>query len=217
MSHDLQRKLERHLFLIGWGGGVVGALVIFATVGLFFPAFGGSVRDNITSGWANAPVIAVTLLLAGWIQTRMSRRHVEKALRWLIEERPPDDREHQLTLGLAAFCVKLDVVAWCAAAVLFAVFNGLVFSWGLAAIVAATIWLGGETTCALGYLLYERALRPITALALAARPAASRAAPGVRLRLGMAWLLGTGVPLVGLLVLGVASAAGWTHRSQYVG
>jgi adenylate cyclase len=42
-------------------------------------------------------------------------------------------------------------------------------------------------------------------------------APGVRLRLAMAWLLGTGVPLIGVLVLGVVGAFGWTHNSNYVG
>src|SRR5438270_2743920 len=160
MHDDLQRRLDRHLTRIGWGGGIVGAAVIFAAVGVFYPAFGGSVRDNITSGWVNAPVIAVALLCAGLIQMRIARRHAAVALRWLDERRPPDEHEHRLTLGLAAYNVKLDVVTWTAAAVFFSVFNGLVFSWGLAAIVAATIWLGAETTCALEYLLCERVLRP---------------------------------------------------------
>jgi adenylate cyclase len=113
--------------------------------------------------------------------------------------------------------VKLDALSWSIAAVGFAVFNGIAFSWGLAAIVAATIWFGGETTCALGYLLYERSLRLVTAKALAARPAEATVAPGVRLRLAMAWLLGTGVPLIGVLVLGLAQAFGWTHHPKYVG
>jgi adenylate cyclase len=42
-------------------------------------------------------------------------------------------------------------------------------------------------------------------------------APGVRLRLAMAWLLGTGVPLIGVLVLGVVGAFGWVHHPKYVG
>ena len=48
---------------------------------------------------------------------------------------------------------------------------------------AATIWPGGETTCALYYLAAERILRPITARALQARPARGMVAPGVRGRL----------------------------------
>src|SRR6202030_2929607 len=97
------------------------------------------------------------------------------------------------------YFVKWDAIGWCASAVFFALFNGFVYSWGVAGVIAATIWFGGETTCALGYLMYERALRPVTALALAARPTQSFVAPGVRLRLAMAWILGTGVPLIGVI------------------
>ena len=210
-------NVGRRLMLIDGLGSLAGAFAVFAAVGFLYPAFGGNLRDNITSGWVNAPLIPVAIGLAGVIGARMRRRRLEEALRWRREDRPPDEREHGLTLGLALYCTKADALAWSVAAVVFALLNGLVFDWGLAAVVAASIWLGGETTCALNYLRYERALRPITAQALAIRPAGSWAAPGVRLRLAMAWLLGTGVPLIGLLVLGVASWVGWTHRPHYVG
>jgi adenylate cyclase len=217
MGNDLLHKLNRNLFRIGAGTGIAGGLVIFLGVGMFIPAFGGSQRESWTSAWVNAPLLVVVLVLAGVIQTRITRRHVLDALGWLMEDRAPDGREHRLTLGLATYCVKLDVVGFALGALLFSIVNGLVFSWGLAAIVAATIWFGGEMTCALSYLLYERALRPVTAKALAARPADAMVAPGVQLRLAMAWLLGTGVPLIGVLVLGLASAFGWTHHPNYVG
>jgi adenylate cyclase len=213
----LVSSVTRRLTLIGWGGGAVGAAATFTAVGLFFPALGGSVKVNATSGWVNAPVIVAYLVAAGWFTKRIRARHVSETLRWLTEDRPPDDREHRLTLGLAAYQVKRDALLWTLAAVIFALLNGLLFSWGLAAIVAGTIWFGGETTCALGYLLYERALRPVTARALAARQADATAAPGVRPRLAMAWLLGTGVPLVGLFVLGAVGAVGSAHHSHYVG
>ena len=218
VASHLPEHLVRRLRLIGLGGGVVGALVVFATVGFLFPAFGGSNTLNVTSGWVNAPVIGVALAVSGIVFTRMRRQHVREALAWLLEERPPNEREHRLTLGMATYFVKFDALGWSASAIGFAVFNGLLFSWSLAAVVAGTIWLGGETTCALGYLLYERTLRPVTALALAARPTGSMVAPGVRLRLAMAWLLGTGVPLIGLLVLGAIDAAGLASKHQeYVG
>jgi adenylate cyclase len=186
-------------------------------VGLFFPALGGSVKVNATSGWVNAPVIAAFLVVMGYVQARVRGRHVGEALRWLREDRPPDEREHRTTLGLAVYHVKLDVLIWAVAAIGFSLLNGLVFSWGLAGIVAGTIWFGAETTCALGYLLYERALRPVTARALAAGPVSCMVAPGVRPRLAMAWLLGTGVPLVGLFVLGAVGALGSLRHAHYVG
>ncbi len=214
MDGSVLSTLNRRLKRIALGGGAVGALVVFITVGILFAAFGGGSTLNTRSGWVNAPVIVAVLAISGWVFMRIRRRHVAEALAWLSQDRQPDEREHRLTLGLPVYFVKLDALGWSISAVIFAVFNGLVFSWALAAVVAATIWLGGETTCALGYLLYERTLRPVTALALAARSSGALVAPGVRLRLAMAWLLGTGVPLIGLMVLGAMDAAGLASRHQ---
>ncbi|HZU61923.1 MAG TPA: adenylate/guanylate cyclase domain-containing protein [Solirubrobacteraceae bacterium] len=217
MTEDRLADLARRLKLIGVGAAAVGALLVFIAVGFLFPAVGGSRTLNVKSGWVNAPVVAVFVLVSAVVYTRLRRRHVAAALAWVNEGRAPDPQEHRLTLGLTTYFVKLDALGWSLAGVLFAVFNGLAFSWGLAAVVAATIWFGGETTCAFAFLLYERALRPVTALALAARPTGATTAPGVRLRLSMAWLLGTGVPLIGVLVLGVVGAFGWTQHPNYVG
>jgi len=62
----------------------------------------------------------------------------------------------------------------------------------------------GETTSAVGYLLSERLVRPITVLALAGSAPPERFGPSVRLRLAMAWSLGTGIPLLGILVIATA-------------
>ena len=78
---------------------------------------------------------------------------------------------------------------------------------GLRADVGGHGLAGGETTCALNYLIAERILRPVTALALQARPATGMVAPGVRGRLTGAWLLGTGVPLLGVVTVGVGRAS----------
>jgi adenylate cyclase len=207
----------RRLKMIDWRVGAAGALVTFTAVGFLFPAFSGTMKLDATSTWVNAPVVVGFVVVAEMVGARLRLRHVRTALRWLDEDRAPTQCEHRDTLGLAACMVKLDAAAWFVAAVGFGLLNGLAFSWGLAAVVAATIWLGGETTCALGYLLYERALRPVTARALAARPADGTVSPGVRVRLVMAWLLGTGVPLIGLVVLGVVGAFGSSRHPQYVG
>jgi adenylate cyclase len=145
--------------------------------------------------------------LAAAVITRRFGSRVHDALAWVREDRPPDEREHKQTLGLAAYAVKNDALAWILAGVLFGVLNSVLFSPGTGALILGTIWLGGETTCALDYLLFERELRPVTACALAARPGRACLAPGVRARLAMAWSLGTGVPLLGLLVVGIAGVA----------
>jgi adenylate cyclase len=78
-------------------------------------------------------------------------------------------------------------------------------SFGFIAAGSAAALLGAETTCAIVYLLAERILRPLTARALTARPVTQPFAPSVRMRLLFAWSLGTGVPLLGVLVVGSAA------------
>jgi adenylate cyclase len=89
-------------------------------------------------------------------------------------------------------------------------------SWGLGAVALATVWLGGETTCAIVYLAAERILRPVTARALAARLPSEPASPGVRDRLLFVWALGTGAPLLGVLVLGIVGLTKSDVDAQYL-
>jgi adenylate cyclase len=194
------------LSTIGWATAGCGALVVFLAIGFLVPLF-GSLHQLTRLAIANGPLVLVYLLISGLVVTRHFGRHVRDTLAWTREDRPPDEREHEQTLRLATYAVKVDALAWIIAGAVFAALDAALFSWGMGALVLGTVWLGGETTCALDYLLYERALRPVTACALAARPHRECVAPGVRARLGMAWSLGTGVPLLGLLVVGIAGVA----------
>src|SRR5439155_981632 len=83
----------------------------------------------------------------------------------------------------------------------------------LARYEAVTIVMGALTTCALTYLLAERVLRPVTALALAGNPPKQPVGPGVKGRLVLAWVTASGVPLVGLALVGVdvATRSDLTH------
>lgn len=198
--------LRRRLSLIGWGTAGCGALIVTLAIGFLIPLF-TSLHELARVALVNMPLSAVYFLLSGVVLTRHYSRHVKDAVAWAQEDRPPTEREHEQTLRVALHAVKMDALAWILGGLLLAVLDGILISWGTAALVLGTIWLGAETTCALDYLLYERALRPVTACALAARPRRECVAPGVRARMGMAWSLGTGVPLLGLLVVGVAGIA----------
>jgi adenylate cyclase len=57
--------------------------------------------------------------------------------------------------------------------------------------------MGGLFTCAMGYLLGERLLRPVTIMALADREPERPAGPGVMARVVWAWAMGTGIPVLG--------------------
>lgn len=215
-GNALVRDALRRVTLVAWISAGAGATVTFLAVGFFIPLV-VEPSDGMKIGLFNGPMVIAFGTVFGLVRHRVFRRHLRAALRWLRDEREPADEEHHLTLRLAASAVKGDALGWAIGAVLFPVLNGLIFSWALAPMIAATIWLGGETTSAVSYLLHERALRPITARALSARPPGATVHPGVRLRLAMAWLLGTGVPLVGLFVVGIVGTFGSPHHSKYVG
>jgi adenylate cyclase len=197
-------SIDRRLGWIGWLASAAGLVVVIAAIAFMVPIFikGGSFREGV---W-QLPVIAVYFVLAGLILSWHSRRYQARALGWIAEGREPDEREHRLTLRLAYAEVIATGAAWASAGLVFGLLNAIDESVDFGAVVAAAAWLGGETTCALYYLLLERALRPLTALTLGSRLPDRPVAPGVTDRLLFAWSLGTGVPILGVIVVGVVGA-----------
>ena len=199
-TSEIVEHVRRRLALIGWVANGAGTVVVSVTIGLLIPIFIGT-DEAADLALFNAPMIVAYLLIVGYLLTRHSGNHLLATVRWVLEDRVPDPREHSRTLMLPIYGTKLIALGWTGAIVIFAATNAAAHSWEFAAVVGATIWLGAETTCALVYLLSERILRPITACALAAAPPRGNVAPSVRGRLIMAWLLGTGAPLLGVLVV----------------
>jgi adenylate cyclase len=208
---EIFRKLNR----LGWIAGAAGAFVVACSVAFLAGLFIDE-DEGFDLALVLLPITVAYVLAAGLVIGRLSRRHLDETLAWIAEGRPPDEREHRLTLGLAAHEVKLDAIAWIAGGILFSGLNVVAHSWGLGAVALATIWLGGETTCAIVYLSAERILRPVTARALAARLPSAPASPGVRDRLLYVWVLGTGAPLLGILVMGIVGLTKSDVDSQYL-
>jgi adenylate cyclase len=212
---ELVREVSHRLALVGWSAGAAGSIVVFLSIGFLIPIFLDP-SDRTRLALINGPLILVYLFGIGYVIRRLTRRHLYRATAWIKERREPSEQEHRQTLTLALYGTKFALCGWTGGVVVFGLETVLVQSWGFAAVVGATIWLGGETTCALLYLASERILRPITACALAVRPAKASVAPGVRARLVMAWLLGTGVPLLGVLVVSVVGVARSGVDGRYV-
>jgi adenylate cyclase len=157
--------------------------------------------DSETLLAVNAAAFLVFLLLAGIAGTVWGNRSYSAATGWLHDGRAPTEAERSAVLRQPAVCAGLDALGWAVAAVVFALIN-LPASPDLAFHIGSTILMGGLTCTALGYLLVERAMRPVTAEALAAGPVLRPTGPGVVTRLLLAWVFATGVPLAGLLMLG---------------
>jgi class 3 adenylate cyclase len=137
----------------------------------------------------------------------------QRALGWLALDRKPSPEERDATLQLPLREAARSSVAWLVAAVFFGVFAVAVDGVGARGVrVAVTIVDGGLVSCAVLFLLFERALRPVFALALQGQTAHNVVSVGVRPRLLLTWALGSAVPLLGLAALPFAAAHATVHR-----
>jgi len=132
------------LSMIGWTTAGCGALVVFLAIGFLVPLF-GSLHQLARLALINGPLVAAYLILCCVVITRHFGRHVSETLLWVREDRPPDEREHRDTLGLAIYAVKLDALAWIIAGAVFGVIDSVLFSPGTGALVLGTVWLGSTT------------------------------------------------------------------------
>jgi class 3 adenylate cyclase len=148
-------------------------------------------------------------LEALWSQVSWNR-----TLGWLKDRRMPSESERDATLRLPLREAGRSSVAWAVGAVLFPLFDVLRGSTGAHAMrVAATIVDGGLITCAIVFLLFERALRPVFARALSGGSPPRVVTIGVRPRLLLTWALGSAVPLFGLAALPYAADHATVNRN----
>ena len=158
-------------------------------------------------------VVAITFPLAA----SLGRRALHRNTAWLLAGRVPTDEERDAVLREPMTHAWISGAMWLGATVVFGVLDGLLVSPGIGLAVAVTTVLGGTTTSAMTYLVADRALRPITAAALAGGPPGQAVAPGVRARLTMAWALGTGVPVLGIVALALAAVLGADLEPEALG
>jgi adenylate cyclase len=209
----LWRDTTRRLSWAAIAANGLGGLVLFLLLAFLIP-FGpeGEDRQIVLNAVVGATYLAATLVLGSLWGLRMNAV-VE---RWLAEDRPPTEEERRVALGLPARFAAVAIVFWAIAAVLMTIVNAPTSGWA-SLVVGGAIWMGGETTSAICYLLAERIVRPVTALALAGgAPPPKTCGPGVGGRLTTVWLLATGVPLLGILMIAVAGVAHGDEDPTYL-
>jgi adenylate cyclase len=184
---------------------VVGAVVVFVSALWILPT--PAVQDLEQVRLVNLVAAGIYVAVAvpvGALWGNLSMRGMLAAAR---QERAPTEAERRLVLrGPIRVGMRMGAL-WAMAAVVFAVLN-LRYSGLLAFEVAITVALAGVTTTAVGYLLTERLLRPITARVLQADAPDRPEVPGVAARALLAWALGTAVPVLGAMLVGVFTLAG---------
>ncbi|HVW79443.1 MAG TPA: adenylate/guanylate cyclase domain-containing protein [Mycobacteriales bacterium] len=147
---------------------------------------------------------AVYFVLAIVVGVAMGVRSLSSLAEWLPSERPPTPEQQLRVLrGPRSLSRGLGVL-WLGATVLFGAVT-LHYSGDAALRIAAIIALGGVITVAVAFRLTERLLREAAARALSASDHPQSIAQSVAVRSIMTWVAGTGAPVFGVVLLGVAS------------
>jgi adenylate cyclase len=201
LSRAVTAVLTTVLVLTNFVGSVVMVGVIYLVLPLPPLHDPGSVEE------VNALVAAGYIAVALVVGAVLGNRQLAELDVWLRSGRPADARIRELVIRAPLTLFAMQTVLWLAAAVLFAVLD-LVYSTALSAIVAPTVAITGITTGACAYLLSERILRKPASRALADEDPGRFAVPGVATRAVLAWAFGSGAPVVGLMIVGVAGLAG---------
>jgi len=183
----------------------VGAVVVFALVVWLLP--GPELPDRDTILLVNLVALSGYLALACVAGTVWGLGRWRATRAWLVSDREPTEAERRATLRVPLRQLHVSGVLWLVGAAAFFALNA-VWSWVLAVIVGVTTLLGGVTRGALSYLQSERIMRSASARALAHGMPERPVLPGVTPRAMLAWALGSGVPLVGLLAVAIVDLAG---------
>ncbi len=175
----------------------VGVAILLVTVAFPVPSVFSDAPAWLTFGVVPAYIVAALIVGIIWV----TRRGVD-ALRWAIAGQPPTAKDQRNTFLAPWRLTVVQLILWGIGTVLLTTLYGLVnrafiprylFAVGFSGIVVAT-------SC---YLFTEFALRPVAAQALEAGRPPHRFAPGIMGRIMTVWMLGSGVPMLGIVLAAV--------------
>jgi adenylate cyclase len=173
----------------------IGGATVFLLLGFLLPR---------AQRFLDANVIALaSYMLFSFVGCALvSGRALQPIREWVTAERPATAAERTYVVRHPLRQASLNFVFWMGSELIFIPIN---LRYGALAVsqIATTILLGAITTCGLTYLLAERLLRPINELAFAEGLPTHPFVPGVKSRLLLAWGTGTGIPLLGVVLLAV--------------
>ncbi|NLE80985.1 MAG: HAMP domain-containing protein [Rhodococcus sp.] len=179
---------------------VIGALIAVLLITVVIPGPTILTMDYVYVNFIAVPVYVVFAIVVG---LTWGTRSLVRDLRWATTGRTPSAHEQRAAFRAPLRLALMQGAMWGLALVLLTTLYAFV-DVELVPKIAFTIALTGITICAFCYLLSQFALRPVAARALEYGPLPERAL-GITSRTMLTWLLGTGVPILGLMLIAVFS------------
>ena len=206
--NQLADQTNRRLTVAANVSNAAGALVVLVFLVFLLPASRGP-----GSGFGAVVVragipLAIYLPFSLYLGRRWALKRFEPVFEWLNSDRPTPEVARRIVLSHPLWSARTSAIFWGLAAPIFAGIALTAAAPVIALGIFITVGLGGITTSSVVYLIAERILRPVVALALSDGPIPEVSIPGVTARLTMAWTLATGVPLLGIVALSLTKVAG---------
>ncbi|MEV6279955.1 adenylate/guanylate cyclase domain-containing protein [Nocardia sp. NPDC051832] len=179
---------------------LAGVIVSITLIGFVLPGPSVFTEKLILVDAVAAPVYAVAAMVIGvWWGTARGLR----ALGWALDpDSVPTEQQQTAAAAVPRRLVRMQAVLWFGGVLVLTLLAGLADP-RLIAKVAFGITLSAVVVCASTYLIIEFALRPVTSRVLSARTSRSPTGIGVFGRSLLMWLVGSGLPVAGLMVLAV--------------
>jgi adenylate cyclase len=182
---------------------LIAAVLVFVISYFVIPA-PTPTRDTVVSLAIAVPTYVAFAVVVGAL---LGTRQALGALRWATSGREPDEAERRQALRVPLRLTQIQAVLWLSGAALFTLLSVLIQP-DRALTTGLTVGIAGVVGGGIAFLLAEFVLRPIAARALAAAPvAAGPRGAGVGDRMVIFWCLGTGAPVVGLVVTAILTLA----------
>ena len=194
------------------GSNVLGALAIMLFVRYLLPI--PEIADFGTDSNYLRIAGIVYVVLAVFAGVAVTLRLFLPVLRW---QHKPDEHDpnmvRNLVLRIPVYQAVLCSVVWLIGVSIVTVVAASTSS-RLAFVVALATILGGAIVVLLTYLEAELLVRPIAAKALAQGFADSTLEPPVRVRMQLTWIVTSGVPILGMLLMVVGQRVRYFHHDS---
>ncbi len=197
----LRIRIQLLLTVVLVSTNMVGAAVVFVVNNFAVPA--PPLQDDMKVALAIA--VPTYVLVAAAIGVVWGTATSLRALRWatLGADVVPTEEERRQALNVPLQLTLMQLALWLAGSAVFTVLT-IVLQPERAVSTCLTVAIGALVVAGISYLLTEFALRPVAARALADTELNNKVRfVGVGPRMVIFWAIGTGVPVIGLLVAAI--------------
>jgi adenylate cyclase len=189
------QRLQMHFGLCMMLANIAGGLIVFTFLGFVLPRPQRLLNANLIALGTYLPFSVV-------VGCAVSARAFQPIRDWVLGERPMTGEARHYIVRHPLRQAAINFGLWIGSIVVFIPIN---VQYGVRneLDIAHTILLGAITTCGLGYLFAERMLRPLNELAFEDDLPTDKYVPGVKSRLMLAWIIGSAIPLLGIVSVAI--------------